>query len=313
MTKMSARLHPGDLVEVKSPEEILSTLDAEGTLDRLPFMPEMMEFCGRRFQVSKRVVKTCTSGTKAGSSMRVFRTDDVVLLEGLRCSGGDHDGCQKECMIFWREAWLRKVVDPAVLAKVSAEGKEQLRRVLKIKRDSQTYFCQASEILNATEHMPHRERFTTCLSEIQEGNSSVWEMVQKIAIWLIWRIRRLFLGAYARGTNKSTPIESLNLQAGEFVEVKPMKKITETLNELAHNRGLWFSPDMRLLCGEKQRVEKKIEKIIVDGTGEMRKLHNTVFLEGSYCGCAHVAFGGCPRREYVYWREIWLRRVPKSP
>jgi len=71
---------------------------------------------------------------------------------------------------------------------------------------------------------------------------------------------------------------------------------------------LWFSPDMRLLCGRRRKVEKKIDKIIVDGTGEMRQLRNTVFLEGSYCGCPHVAFGGCPRSEYVYWREIWLRR-----
>src|SRR5437867_9485459 len=59
-------------------------------------------------------------------------------------------------------------------------------------------------------------------------------------------------------------------------------------------------------------VERKIEKLIVDGTGEMRQLHNTVFLEGSHCGCAHIAFGGCSRCEFVYWREIWLRRSDNS-
>lgn len=310
MTKMASRLRAGDIVEVKSPEEILMTLDAEGTLDRLPFMPEMLEFCGRRFEVSKRVVKTCTSGTKAGSSIRVFRTDDVILLEGLRCSGADHDGCQKACTIFWREAWLRKVDDLTLPAKLLAEESEQLRMRLKIKRDPQTYFCQASELLNATNHMSRRERFTKCLSEIKVGNYSAWQMLRQIAIWLAWKTRRVFLGPYGRGTNRSTPVESLNLKAGDWVEVKPMESITKTLNECAHNRGLWFSPDMRLLCGRKQRVEKKIEKIIVDGTGEMRHLRNTVFLEGSYCGCPHVAFGGCPRREYVYWREIWVRRIP---
>ena len=42
------RLRPGDLIEVRAPEEILQTLDAEGTLDQLPFMPEMLGFCGRR-------------------------------------------------------------------------------------------------------------------------------------------------------------------------------------------------------------------------------------------------------------------------
>ena len=122
------------------------------------------------------------------------------------------------------------------------------------------------------------------------------------------RIRRLFLGAYAGGSNKTTPVESLNLQPGELVEVRPIENIVETLNEAAHNRGLWFSPDMRLLCGRQRRVARRIDKLIVDGTGEMRQLHNTVYLEGSLCGCAHVAFGGCSRCEFVYWRETWLRR-----
>jgi hypothetical protein len=299
-------------VEVKSPEEILLTLDAEGTLDRLPFMAEMIEFCGSRFQVSKRVLKTCTSGTKTVTGMRVFRTDDVFLLAGLRCSGANHDGCQKACAIFWREAWLRRVDDPAVHPKFATEGSERLQARLKTKRDPNTYFCQASELLNATNRMPRRQRITKCLSEVREGNCSTRQMASRIATWLFWRIRRIFLGPYGRGTNKTTPAESLNLRGGEWIEVKPMKDITQTLNETAHNRGLWFSPDMRLLCGRRQRVERKIEKIIVDGTGEMRQLRNTVFLEGSYCGCPHVAFGGCPRCEYVYWREIWLRRTPQS-
>ena len=68
------RLHPGDLVEVLSADQILRTLDAEGTLDHLPFMPEMVEFCGKRFTVSKRVLKTCFSGTY--SSILRFRTDE---------------------------------------------------------------------------------------------------------------------------------------------------------------------------------------------------------------------------------------------
>src|SRR5207302_4877909 len=99
------------------------------------------------------------------------------------------------------------------------------------------------------------------------------------------------------------------LQPGELIQVKPMENILATLNETARNRGLYFSADMRKLCGTDQHVERRIEKIIVDGTGEMRQLRNTVYLEGSLCGCAHVAFGGCSRSEFVYWREIWLRRT----
>src|SRR5271169_3906403 len=114
MTQTIAKLRPGDLVEVKAPDEILETLDADGTLDQLPFMPEMVEFCGKRFHVSKRVLKTCyyTEATAAG--FRRFKTDDVVLLERLRCSGAEHDGCQKACTIFWRESWLSKTEDATV-------------------------------------------------------------------------------------------------------------------------------------------------------------------------------------------------------
>lgn len=307
MNRTAITLFPGDLVEVKSPDEILATLDTDGTTDGLPFMPEMIEHCGKRFRVSVRVVKICTSG--AGSSMRAFRNDDVVFLDGLRCSGAEHDGCQKNCTIFWRQAWLRKVDADAVSSGAALDDRERLRTRLKTVHGPSAYFCQASELLKAAEPLSRRERFTKCFSDIRARNCSVAEMARRIATWLFWRGRRSLLGAYARGSNKSTPTESLNLQPGELVEIKPMPSIIRTLNEKAYNRGLWFSPDMRLLCGKRRRVERRIDRIIVDGTGEMRRLRNTVYLEGSMCGCPHVAFGGCSRGEFVYWREIWLRRI----
>ena len=52
-------LRPGDWVEVRSEQEILSTLDDGAALDGLVFMPEMLAFCGRRFRVYKRADKTC--------------------------------------------------------------------------------------------------------------------------------------------------------------------------------------------------------------------------------------------------------------
>src|SRR5690242_5565444 len=79
--RQSDRLRPGDLVEVKTPDDILKTLDGEGSLDCLPFMPEMIECCGRRFRVSNRAVKVCFTGKN--SSPRRFREDDVVLLDEL--------------------------------------------------------------------------------------------------------------------------------------------------------------------------------------------------------------------------------------
>jgi hypothetical protein len=244
--------------------------------------------------------------------MREFRANDVVILEGLRCSGTAHDGCQKACMIFWREAWLNKVDAATPESKVDSTGSASLRARLKTSMGPTTYFCQASELLKATNDLSRWQRFAKCFSDVRAGNCSALQMAERIGIWLFWRIRRMFLGHYARGRNKSTPLEGLSLRPGEWIEVKSKESIVETLNEDGRNRGLSFSPAMRRFCGAQCRVKGRIDRIIVDGTGEMRQLRDTVCLEGSLCGCAHTAFGGCSRCEVVYWREIWLRRTQKD-
>ncbi len=304
------RLRPGDCVEVRSPEEILQTLDADGAVDHLPFMPEMVEFCGKRFHVARRVVKTCFSGSI--STMLAFRTDDVFTLDGLRCSGAAHDGCQKACTIFWRESWLRRVDTATAARPEDPVGRARLKSQLKTAAGPATYFCQASELLKSARPLSRWERFGKCVDEVRAGNCSAFEMVQRVGIWVWWRIRRTLRGEYARGPHASTPVESLKLRPGETIEIKPMPSIVDTTDATARNRGLYFSPDMGMLCGEQRRVKARLDRIIVDGTGEMRQLKNTVSLEGSLCGCSQIAFGGCSRNEFVYWREIWLRRPANS-
>jgi hypothetical protein len=46
-------------VEVPSAGEILRTLDERGALEALPFIPEMVAYCGRRFIVERRTEKMC--------------------------------------------------------------------------------------------------------------------------------------------------------------------------------------------------------------------------------------------------------------
>ena len=98
-------VEPGTLIRVKSAAEIAATLDDRGSLDGLPFMPEMLRFCGREFQVAARIEKTCVEGC----GVRRFARNDVVTLEGLRCDGSSHDGCAVSCAIFWKEAWLKPI------------------------------------------------------------------------------------------------------------------------------------------------------------------------------------------------------------
>jgi len=98
----------GDIVEVKPAEEILAGLDDRGELDSLPFMPEMLPFCGRRFVVDKIAFKTCDTATWTG----LRRLTHTVHLAGLRCDGEAHGGCQAGCLIFWKTAWLTRVSGP---------------------------------------------------------------------------------------------------------------------------------------------------------------------------------------------------------
>jgi hypothetical protein len=263
------KIRPNDLIEVKTEDEILETLDGEGTLDFLPFMPEMIQFCGKRFRVSKRAFKTCVSGC-GPSTMRGFKNDGVITLEGLRCSGAAHDGCQKECMIFWHEKWLRRVEQSDLQSKVNPDSAKRLRSRLKTKVGPNRYFCQASEILKVTTPLSKSAKLGQCFREVRSGNCNAIEMATRIGIRLFWRARRKIMGEYASGNNGATPTASLNLRRGEAIQVKSIEDIVATTNEHAKNRGLYFSPDMRLLCGMKAQVRSRLEKIIVDGTGEMR-------------------------------------------
>jgi len=270
-------------------------------------MPEMAALCGRRFRVARRVVKTCYYGE--GSGIRRFSSDDVVILDAPRCDGTAHDDCQKDCNVFWKESWLRKVDEDGPGTPVSTQQRQLLLSKLRVKSAPDRYFCQSSEILAATEPLSPSQRILTCIKDIRAGNSGLVEMLSRIAIWSFWKARKILFGAYGHGTSSNTPTAALDLHPNELVQVKSIQEISRTLDEKSHNRGLYFTPGMGASCGQQHRVARKLERIIVDGTGKMRKLKNTVYLEGSMCACNHVAFGGCPRGEFSYWREIWLRRT----
>lgn len=285
-----------------------ATLDAEGALGRLPFMPEMLRLCGRRFSVSGRALTTCFSGP---DPHRGFCDDDVVTLDDVRCSGAEHDGCGKACLIFWREAWLHKIGDDASGAASSDGGSERLRARLKTTSAPDTYYCQASELAKVTKPIPRSAKLRRYIAAVFAGNFGFWRMCSGIAIWGCSRVRRALFGAIASGPRGPAPLQSLGLAPGEWVEVKPLSGIAPTLDEHGFNRGLFFSPDMRRMCGQRRRVKSRLDRIIVDGTGKMRRLRDTVALENSTCGCAYMGLGmaGCARCELTYWREIWLRRV----
>jgi hypothetical protein len=100
-------LQPGDWVEVKSAEEIRSTLDAQSKHRGLQFVPrEMLSHCGKQYRVHKRVEKIFLEESRRNRKLK-----NTVLLENVQCQGIGLD-CDRCCFLFWREAWLKKIEAP---------------------------------------------------------------------------------------------------------------------------------------------------------------------------------------------------------
>src|SRR5262245_56370603 len=99
-----SRFQTGAMVEVRSKEEILATLDEYGCIDGLPFMPEMLAFCGKTFLVRAVAHKTCDTARQTWQGRRLQK---AVHLAGLHCDGSAHGGCQAGCSLFWKDEWLK--------------------------------------------------------------------------------------------------------------------------------------------------------------------------------------------------------------
>lgn len=98
----SIGLQPGDIVKVRSREEIMRTLDHLGRNRGLEFSPEMEKYCGETFRVLKRLERMITD---QGTMRQIANT---VLLEGATCDGKAHGGCPRNCHCLWREIWLER-------------------------------------------------------------------------------------------------------------------------------------------------------------------------------------------------------------
>jgi hypothetical protein len=316
------KLRPGDLVEIRGAKEIAETLDASGDLDRLPFMAEMLRHCGQRFRVAKRAHKTCDTVWQTG----LRRMERAVHLEGLRCDGGGHGGCQAGCLLFWKEAWLRRVDEstPRAASDVSDETTGRLAATLQSVATLETgesglndarYRCQATRMYEATTPIA-RWDLRHFAEDLTSGNVRLGEFFRVLAIAAFDGLQRLrggrglprFSGGRLDG---ATPSGRLDLDPGETVRVRDRDEIAGTLDTRNRNRGLFFDSEMVPYCGEEHPVERRVERIIDERTGRMIELKNPcIVLEGVVCRSWYsIGRRFCPRAITPYWRELWLERV----
>lgn len=296
------RFFRGQLVEVRSSREIAATLDANGKLDGVPFMPEMARYCGNRIRVSRRADKTCV----VGHGLR--RMKSTVFLQDSRCDGAFHDGCQRNCLLFWKEAWLKPVgvdAEPLqtepLLDSATSGWLGQLPT-----RQNDRYSCQSTELYDATLALS-RWDLTPFIREIFHRELSVHGFLQIVLRTVLHRLFGWRESGTLVGSQGKKLKGDLNLQAGEWVDVKKSEEIQAFLNSDGSNCGLFFKPSMFEAIGGRYQVEFPVQKIILEQTGKMVRLTNTVALKGVVC--QGVCANNCPRSEYLYWRESWLRRA----
>ena len=102
---------PGDMVMVKTRQEITKTLDAWNQLKGCSFMEEMWSLCGSRQTVLKRVTVFLDE-----RDYKIKKCHGVVILRDVMCQGTtDFGRCDRSCFYFWKEEWLKKLSDDGVV------------------------------------------------------------------------------------------------------------------------------------------------------------------------------------------------------
>ena len=341
----SSEFTAGEWVEVRSREEILSTLDGNGQLDGLPFMPEMLQFCGQRLPVFRRAHKTCDPP----NGLQGRRMAAAVHLDGLRCDGSAHGGCQAGCLMFWKDAWLKKADAPAADGRAAAPGAQQSvpregseaekvvwagTRQPDQPADEPRFVCQSTQIAAATTPLAWHD-LRQYIEDWTSGNVNLTQMIASAMYAVCEAVATAGLGIgsavrctydtvqtwrgatpYPSRTGRvpagtKTPSAQLGLQVGELVQVRPYQEILETIDQKGHNRGMVWDGEMVPFCGGTYRVLQRVNRIIDEKTGRMMHMKNEcIQLDGVTCQACYAKYRKfCPRSIFPYWREIWLRRA----
>jgi len=106
----SLALKPGELVEVKSLDEICQTLNTKNRNRGLSWNQELVPFTGQQHRVRSRVQNIIDE--KTGRMIQL--PNECIVLENVYCRAWYRQGyqfCPRKNLPYWREIWLRRVAD----------------------------------------------------------------------------------------------------------------------------------------------------------------------------------------------------------
>jgi hypothetical protein len=116
-------LQPGELVRVKSHEEILKTVDSENRNRGMYWDAELVPYCGGTYPVLKSVTRIIDEKTGKIVEMK----NPCVVLGSVICQARYSPCrmlCPKSTFPYWREIWLERVQ-----ASSSATSSEKTERM----------------------------------------------------------------------------------------------------------------------------------------------------------------------------------------
>lgn len=125
-------------------------------------------------------------------------------------------------------------------------------------------------------------------------------------LWRIFNKLGVLKPYFQPGNDNGKADISKGLKTGELVQIVLFEKILDTLDNRGKLNGLFFMPEMKQYCGQKKRVYKNVNRILLESTGKLRKMTNIVILENVICdGELHYH---CDMSCFFFWKEAWLER-----
>ena len=219
----------------------------------------------------------------------MHRMPDAVHLDGLRCDGSAHGGCQAGCLLYWKEAWLRRVQpgearaenasDPSPREDMSGEtavsvpaavAKGTTRSDGMTESDEGAFSCQATELTKAAPKLLPWWDVRVYLRDVASRNARLVPMIRSLLVMLFNKFQLantrympglLLIGngewwPFLAGRLTRTPKQLLDLRPGELVEIKSKEEILEALYTKSMNRGLRFDGEQIKYCGQRARVRQ---------------------------------------------------------
>ena len=111
---LTLNLQPGELVRIKSHDEILATLNTRNRNRGLYFDAEEVPYCGGTYRVLKQVRKIINERTGRMLEMKT----PCVILDSVICQSRYSECrlfCPRSIYSYWREIWLERVEPKPVM------------------------------------------------------------------------------------------------------------------------------------------------------------------------------------------------------